>query len=78
MSRFLFEAVHQSGRSVMGLAEASSRTVLEKELKQRFPTAKFSWYAETEMNNPEIDSRGKEKFEGWLKELDTVVFAYGD
>lgn len=33
MSRFLFEAKHQSGRSVMGMAEASSRTILEKELK---------------------------------------------
>jgi hypothetical protein len=27
------------------------------------------------MNNPEIDSLNKTKFEDWLKELDTVVFA---
>lgn len=52
--------------------------VLEKELKQRVPSARFSWYAESEMNTPEIESRGKTKFEEWLKELDTVVFAYGD
>ncbi len=52
--------------------------VLERELKQRVPSARFSWYEETEMNTPEIESRGKAKFEDWLKELDTVVFAYGD
>ena len=44
--------------------------VLEQELKQRFPSVRFSWYTETEMNTPEIESRASGKFEDWLKELD--------
>ena len=52
--------------------------VLERELQGRFPTARFNRYAETQYNTPEIESRNKEQFEGWLKELDTVIFAYGD
>lgn len=52
--------------------------VLERELKQRFPKATFSWYAESQMNTPEIESRNVGKFEEWLKELDTVIFTYGD
>ena len=52
--------------------------ILERELKGRFPTARFSWYTESQMNMPEIESQSKVKFEDWLKELDTVIFAYGD
>ena len=52
--------------------------VLERELSQRFPTATFKWYRETAMNTPEIESDNKGPFEDWLKELDTVIFAYGD
>jgi hypothetical protein len=52
--------------------------VLERELKQQFPTARFNWYAESQMNTPEIESRNKEQYEAWLKGMDAVIFAYGD
>ena len=52
--------------------------VVERELKKRFPAAAFSWYQESEMNKPEIESHNKAQFEAWLKGLDTAIFAYGD
>jgi hypothetical protein len=51
---------------------------IEKRLKERFPTAEFRWYAESQINTPEIESKNKEKYETWLKGLDVVVFTYGD
>ncbi len=52
--------------------------VLEKELSRRYPDATFAWYQETQMNTPEAESINKEKFEDWLKGLDTLIVAYGD
>lgn len=52
--------------------------VLERELKKRFPAARFNWYAESQMNTPEIESNNKTKYKAWLKGLDAVIFAYGD
>ncbi|OGN94992.1 MAG: hypothetical protein A2Y89_03020 [Chloroflexi bacterium RBG_13_51_18] len=52
--------------------------VMERELKKRFPAARFSWYTESRMNTPEIESDNIAKYEAWLKGLDTVLFAYGD
>ena len=53
-------------------------TALEKSLKEKLPTAVFSWYAESEVNTPEIESANIAKYENWLKSLDAVIFAYGD
>jgi hypothetical protein len=53
-------------------------TALEKRLKEKFPTAQFSWYAESEINTPEIESGNVAKYEAWLKGVDTVIFTYGD
>jgi hypothetical protein len=53
-------------------------SVLEKRLKEKFPIAEFSWYQETEINTPEIESRNQAEFEDWLKGLDVVLFTYGD
>jgi hypothetical protein len=52
--------------------------VLERELKKRFPAARFIWYTESRMNTPEIESENIKKYEAWLKGLDAVLFAYGD
>lgn len=52
--------------------------ILERELKERYPTAVFSWYAESEMNTPEIESIGIKQYEDWLKDQDTVIMTYGD
>jgi hypothetical protein len=60
-------------------------TAIEKELKERFPTCKFSWYVCPQDIGPapgppkrQIDSKYKDKFEEWLKGVDTVVAAVGD
>ncbi|MDZ7261746.1 MAG: hypothetical protein ONB05_06540 [candidate division KSB1 bacterium] len=60
-------------------------TAVTRELKERFPTCKFSWYVCPQDIGPasgppklQIDSKYKEKFEEWLKSVDTVVAAVGD
>jgi hypothetical protein len=52
--------------------------VLESKIKEKYPGAEFSWYEESELNTPEIESRNKAQYEDWLKEIDTVIFTYGD
>ncbi|HSW58162.1 MAG TPA: hypothetical protein VLH15_07150 [Dehalococcoidales bacterium] len=51
---------------------------LEKHLKTRFPTLSFSWYAESVVNTPEVESPNKARYEDWLKGVDAVIFTYGD
>ena len=53
-------------------------TLLEKELKNRFPSAEIEWYKYSEVNVPEIETKGQANFEQWLKRLDAVVLTYGD
>jgi hypothetical protein len=45
-------------------------TVLEKKLKERFPTSQISWCNLHQTSTPEFDN--------WLKSLDAVVAAVGD
>ncbi len=45
-------------------------TILEKKLKERFPTIEISWYTTRKTNVPEFDD--------WLKSVDAVVAAVGD
>ena len=52
--------------------------VLERKIKEKYPTAEFIWYQESQMNTPEIESGNKPQYEDWLKEVDTVIFTYGD
>lgn len=64
-----------------GLARPVLEVVQEK-LKQRFPTAEFSWYRPSEVNRynvVQIESKAnKSVFEEWIKGVDTVVAAVGD
>ena len=60
-------------------------TAVEKQLKERFPTCKFSWFTSPEDIGPIkgpptqlINSKYKDQFEDWLKGVDTVVAAVGD
>jgi hypothetical protein len=48
-------------------------TVLEQRLKEKFPKATFSWYSESEVNTPEIESSNVTKYEDWLKGVDTAA-----
>ncbi len=52
--------------------------VVERELKNRFPTAEFSWFDSTSVNVLETETENKENFEKWAKEVDTVVLGVGD
>jgi hypothetical protein len=58
---------------------------VEKQLKERFPTCKFSWFTSPQDIGPAsgpptqlIDSKYRDDFEEWLKGVDTVVAAVGD
>ena len=52
---------------------------VEKELKQRFPTVKFSyWRAEPGNRDHEIQSKDMPRFEKWASDVDTVITSVGD
>jgi hypothetical protein len=60
-------------------------SAIARELKERFPTCKFSWYVCPQDIGPafgppkrQVDSKYKDKFEEWLRGVDTVVAAVGD
>lgn len=53
-------------------------TALEKELKNKFPSAEIDWYKYSEVNVPEIETKNRAAFEEWLKGQDAVVLTYGD
>jgi hypothetical protein len=52
--------------------------VVEKRLKEKFPTAEFTEFANLRPNEVIIEQDAKDKFEAWLKGVDAVVAAYGD
>jgi hypothetical protein len=52
--------------------------VVEKRLKEEFPTAKFTEFANLRPNEVIIEQDAKERFEDWLKGVDAVVTAFGD
>jgi hypothetical protein len=53
-------------------------TVVEKNLKAKFPTAEISYYPSKLMDVLEVDSPQKANFERWVKGVDAVVGAVGD
>ena len=54
-------------------------TVVESKLKERYPTADISWYFTQYAIGPEeIETENREKFEEWLKGVNTVVMGVGD
>ncbi len=53
-------------------------TVVERELKKRYPTAEFSWFDSTAANVLETETENKQKFTDWAKGVDAVVAAVGD
>ena len=53
--------------------------VVEKRIKERFPTVEISWYFTQNAIGPqEIDTEHKAKLEEWIKGVDAVVGAVGD
>lgn len=51
------------------------RTVLERKLKERFPTCETSWY---EAKGPILQGKVVPKYEEWLKTVDAVILMVGD
>jgi hypothetical protein len=51
---------------------------VESRLKQRYPSATFSWFFNTAPNEAIVAQPRKGEFEDWLKGVDAVIAAYGD
>lgn len=47
-------------------------------LQGNYPDAELDLYVGTETNVPELWTRGKEKFQQWIDDMDGVVLAVGD
>ncbi len=52
--------------------------VLEKRLKEKFPTARFTEIANLKPNESMIKQDMKDEFEAWLEGVDAVVASVGD
>jgi len=59
------------------IAAPKIQTIVEKKLKERFPTLKFSRFLFG--HNLEVMETGdKERFQKWVREVDAVISAVGD
>ena len=73
-----------AGKKIGLLANAkrAARPILaavERQLKEKFPTAEISWYYTRFAVGPaEADTPDKGKYEDWLKGMDAVIAAVGD
>ena len=52
--------------------------VVGRRLKEKFPTAELTEFANQRPNEVIIEQDAKEEFEDWLKGVDAVVAAFGD
>ncbi len=54
-------------------------SVVERKLKERFPSSEISWYfTQFAVGPAEADTENKARYEDWLKGQDAVVAAVGD
>lgn len=51
---------------------------VEKRLKEKFPTCEVSVFESREPNVTETETKNREKFTAWAKEMDAVVAMVGD
>jgi len=52
--------------------------VLEKKLRERYPSIQFAQFANMRPNELITAQDKKDEFEGWLKGVDGVIAAFGD
>lgn len=52
--------------------------LVEKKLKERYPSAEFSYFYSIVINEPAYETDKKGQFEDWLRGVDAVVAAVGD
>jgi hypothetical protein len=57
---------------------APTLKVVEGRLRERYPSAVFSWFFNTAPNEAIIAQKRKDEFDTWLKGVDAVIAAYGD
>ena len=53
-------------------------SMVEKKLKEKFPTIQTVLYHSTEANVNEIETANREKFIDWVKSVDAVIATVGD
>lgn len=53
-------------------------TVVERKLKERYPSAEFSWYAAQSLSVSETEPQNIAKLNAWINGVDAVVGAVGD
>jgi hypothetical protein len=53
-------------------------TVIERKLKEKYPTSETTWYRGRTFSVSEQDPDNKDKFEEWIKGVDAVILAVGD
>ena len=52
--------------------------VVERRLREKFPTAEFTEFANLKPNEMMIEQDAKNEFEDWLKGVDAVIATFGD
>jgi hypothetical protein len=52
--------------------------VVERRLREKFPTAEFTEFANLKPNEMIIEQDAKNEFEDWLKGVDAVIATFGD
>ena len=52
--------------------------IVEEKIRANFPTAEFTYFASSVINEPVYETAKKSQFEDWLKGVDAVVAAVGD
>lgn len=64
------------------ITKISSRpimTVVERKLRERFPSLEFRWFlADHGVHEEIIETKDKGRFEEWAREIDAAVAAVGD
>jgi hypothetical protein len=54
-------------------------TVVERKLRERFPSLEFRWFlADHGVHEEIIETKDKGRFEEWAREIDAAVAAVGD
>ena len=59
-------------------AAAPLMKVIEKRVREKFPSVEFTEFANLKPNERLLDQDLKEDFEKWLKDVDAVIATFGD
>ena len=53
-------------------------TMAEKKLKEKYPSAGFTWFNTESFSISALEKERIPEFEAWIKEVDAVIAAVGD